>query len=105
MKILSIGKDKNLDVFNRDSAVAKRNIAYGKKIGEVHIIVFGMKSTGLSSLKLSDEVTVYSTQSSSRWVYVCDAIRLGKKIILDNKFVRGESVITCQDPFECGFVG
>jgi len=105
MKVLSIGKDKNLDIFKTGSAVAERNIAYGKSLGEVHIIVFGLKSSRLSSQKISDEVSVYSTQSSSRWFYVFDAIRLGKNIILDNKFVRGEAVVTCQDPFECGFVG
>ncbi len=81
MKVLSIGTDKNMDLFKDGSAVALRNISYGRKLGSVYIIVFGLKSSGFSEKKLSDEVTVYSTQSASRWAYVFDAIRLGKKIV------------------------
>ena len=32
-------------------------------------------------------------------------LKSGKRIICDEEFVRGNSVITCQDPFESGFAG
>jgi glycosyltransferase involved in cell wall biosynthesis len=104
-KVLSIGRDKNADIFNKDSAVAKRNIEYGRKLEEVHVVVFALKKSGLKSFKLSDNVTVYPTNSISKWFYVLDAVRLGQKIIKDNDFSPQNSVVTTQDPFDCGLVG
>ncbi len=101
--ILSIGSDRKL--FESGSAVATRSISYGKKLGHLSIIVFSLKSQKLVPIKLSPEVTVYPTNSSSRLLYICDAIKLGKEVVMKEKFVRGESVVTCQDPFESGFVG
>lgn len=101
--VLSIGSDRKL--FESGSAVALRNIAYGKKIGHMPMIVFSLKSQNFTPVKLSPEVTVYPTASSNRFMYVFDAIRIAKEIVVKEKFVRGESVVTCQDPFESGFVG
>lgn len=101
--VLSIGSDRKL--FESGSAVALRNIAYGKKIGHMPMIVFSLKSQNFTPVKLSPEVTVYPTNSMNRFLYVFDAIRIAKEIVVKEKFVRGESVVTCQDPFESGFVG
>lgn len=103
MHVLSIGSDRKL--FDKGSVVATRAIEYGKQLGSMHIVVFTLASQNFEKTKLSDEVHIYPTQSSSRIGYVFDAIRLGKKIVIDEKFVRGDSVVTCQDPFESGFVG
>ncbi len=103
MKVLSIGTDRKL--FEKNSAVAMRTLDYGKLMDSLHIIVFSTKKQNLMKTAISENVIVYSTNSSSRWFFIFDAISLGKKIIKENKFVRGDSVITCQDPFECGFVG
>lgn len=103
MHVLSIGSDRKL--FDIKSAVSTRMIEYGKKIGSLHIVVFTLASQGFSKTKLSDEVTVYPTQSNSRVGYIFDAIRIGKEIVVTEKFVRGDSVVTCQDPFESGLVG
>ncbi len=103
MHILSIGSDRKL--FDSGSPVALRTISYGKKLGSLSVIVFSLKSHSLKPLKLSPEVTVYPTASSSRLRYIFDAIRLGKEVVIKEKFVRGESIVTCQDPFESGFVG
>jgi glycosyltransferase involved in cell wall biosynthesis len=103
MKVLSIGTDRKL--FEENSAVRARNIEYGKNMEELHIIVFVLKEKNFKMTTLSANVFVYPTNSSSRWFFVLDAILLGKKIIKEHKFVRGDSVITCQDPFECGFAG
>ncbi len=103
MHVLTIGSDRKL--FDAQSAVSARMVAYGKKIGALHVVVFTNAAQGYTKMKLSDEVTIYPTHSLSRWLYVFDAIRLGKQIVTGEKFVRGDSVITCQDPFECGLVG
>lgn len=101
--ILSIGSDRKL--FEPGSAVAVRSIAYGKKLGHLSIVVFSLKSHGFVPLKLSPEVTVYPTSSLSRFLYVFDALKVAKEVVVKEKFVRGESVVTCQDPFESGLVG
>jgi len=103
MYIFSIGSDRKL--FEQGSTVATRTTQYGKRFEHLAIVVFSLKSHGLSALKLSPEVTLYPTNSRNRFMYVLDAIRIGKEVILREKFVRGQSVITCQDPFESGLVG
>ncbi len=103
MHILSIGSDRKL--FESNSAVATRTIQYGKRLGHLSIVVFSLKSHGFAPLTLSPEVTVYPTNSSNRFMYVFDCIRIGKEVVMKENFVRGESVVTCQDPFESGFVG
>lgn len=103
MHILSIGSDRKF--FEPESRVAARSIEYGKKLGALSVIVFSLRSQGFTPLRLSPEVTVYPTNSLHRFLYVFDALRIGKEVVVKEKFVRGESVVTCQDPFECGLVG
>ena len=109
LKILMIGSDRNLCV--EGSAVSKRIKEYGNLVVELHIIVFATRKhlrllkIENSKLKISNNVWVYPTNSFSRWFYLRDAVTLSKKIVYENKFIRGKSVITTQDPFECGWTG
>jgi glycosyltransferase involved in cell wall biosynthesis len=103
LKILMISSDRNILAPN--SAVAVRMNDYGSLVGELHIVVLAKKSLGLKDVQIGPRVWVYPTNSSSRWSYVSDAARMGKKLVSEKKFVRGRSVITTQDPFECGLVG
>ena len=103
MKVLSIGSDRKL--FEEGSSVASRSIEYGEKMEELHIVVFSLRLNNFKQKKISPHVTLYPTNSSFRIFYIWDAIRIGKRIVSDQKFVLGDSVITCQDPFESGFVG
>lgn len=103
MKVLSIGTDRRL--FDEDSPVAIRNIFFGKSTESTDIIVFSPSSASRKVKKISDNVTLYPTNSISRWFYIWDAIKIGKEIIKRKKLKRGSSVITCQDPFECGLTG
>ena len=99
MKILSIGTDRKL--FEEGSAVRARQIEYAKKWEEIHIVVFSIKSEIKKiRIQISDNVWVYSTGSLSKLFYILDAIKIGRKILR-----LGNYVITCQDPFETGFVG
>ncbi|MBI1974287.1 MAG: glycosyltransferase [Candidatus Zambryskibacteria bacterium] len=103
MKVLSISSDRRL--FEEDSAVSERIKEYAEMVEEYHVVVFALKSLELKPKQLGQNIWIYPTNSWSRWFYVFDAARIGKKIVFDRKFVRGESVITTQDPFESGWTG
>ena len=102
IKVLSIGSDRKL--FEENSAVSERIKDYGILVEELHIVVFALKSLGLKEKQIAPNVWIYPTNSFSKWLYVHDASKLGQKIIFDHKFIRGQSVITAQDPFESGLV-
>jgi len=97
MKLLMISTDRN--IFDKNSAVAARQIEYAQKYEEVHLIVFSGKN--FTETTLGTNIWVYPTRSASRWMYVFDALRLGRFIVEK----RGITHITCQDPFETGLVG
>ncbi len=100
LKILVIGSDRNL--FKDDSAVTLRVTEYAGLVDELHIVVNSLKKLGLKKKQIAPNAWIYPTNSSTRWMYVFDASQIGKKIVFENHFVRGESVISAQDPFECG---
>lgn len=108
MKILSIGSDRKL--FEEGSAVRARAIEYASLFDELHIIVFNnrfkIKDLRFKSgrLQIAGNAWIYPTNSLSRWLYIFDAIRIGSRIVRDSRFVIHDSVLTAQDPFECGFV-
>ncbi len=103
IKVLDINLDRK--VFEPGSAVETRMIEYGKLFEELHILTLTKSSMKFKDKQIAPNVWVYSTNSFSRWFYVFDAIRMGKKIVFDKKFVRGRSVISAQDPFETGYIG
>lgn len=82
-------------IFEPNSAVANRMIEYGKVLGDLQIIVF---AGHFMTRKLSDQVTIYSTNSWSQLFYIPSAINL---IIKLNQQKRTDW-ISAQDPFETG---
>ncbi len=103
MKVLMISSDKNILV--PGSLVNLRMIEYSSLVGELHIVLLSKKTDKLSPSELNKKLFVYPTNSISRFLYPFDAGGLGKKIAYDKKFVRGNSLITTQDPFESGWAG
>lgn len=97
MKLLSISTDRK--IFEKGSAVALRQVEYAKNYEEMHIIVFSDKS--YSEISLGPNIWVYPTRSINRWMYIFDALKLGRFIVDKRKIDN----ITCQDPFETGIVG
>ncbi len=93
MKILAIGTDRKL--FEEGSAVAARQIKYGQLFDRLDIIVYSLRSIGLQPKKLSDTVTIYPTNSASRFLYFLDAAKLAATL-------QKPDVVTAQDPFESG---
>ncbi|MDO8729333.1 MAG: glycosyltransferase [bacterium] len=103
LKVLMISSDRNVLV--PESAVSERMKEYGALVEELHIVLLSDARHGLKDKQLSKTVWVYPTNSTVNFLRPIDATRIGKKIVVDHKFVRGKSVITTQDPFECGWVG
>jgi glycosyltransferase involved in cell wall biosynthesis len=103
LKVLMISSDRNL--FSKESQVRSRISEYGSLVGELHIVVLSLSSHNLVAEQIRENVWIYPTNSFSKWFYVHDAAKLGKKLISEKKFVRGLSLITAQDPFECGLAG
>ncbi len=103
LKVLMISSDRN--IFTPGSAVATRMEEYGSLVEELHIVILSNKEHGLKEKKLGENVWLYPTDSSSKYKRSMDAARIGKKVVLKNKFVRGLSLVTAQDPFECGWAG
>lgn len=102
MKVLTIGSDRKL--FEEQSPVVLRSLDYANKMEELHIIVFSLKKHNLKEKKINN-LYIYPTSSSSKFCYIKDAYYIGKRVIKENKFIRGLSVISTQDPFESGLVG
>lgn len=110
MKVLIIGSDGS--VLKEDSEVRQRIIDYGNLVDELHIVVFSQSGKkrmdyrhGCECLSINGRVFIYPTNSLAKWIYVVDAIKTGNKILSDIQPSTSGFLISCQDPFECGFVG
>lgn len=103
MKVLMISSDRK--ILLPDSDVSGRMIEYGKLVEELHIVLLSDKTHELREKQISGNVWVYPTNSSGTISRPTDAARIGKRIVFEKKFIRGKSVITTQDPFECGWAG
>lgn len=102
-KLLMISTDRK--IFEQGSAVRARQVEYAKEWGEVHIIVFGGRSTKDGARReqeiggknretvLAPNCYAYSTRSWSKFMYPFDAMGLGRFLIEK----RGVTEITCQD--------
>ncbi len=104
MRVLSIGTDRKL--FEDGSAVLSRSLEYAKKMDELHIVVFTTsRKLKVKNKKVGNNLFLYPTNSVNKLFYVFDAIKLGRKIVLENRLTSQDSVLSSQDPFETGLVG
>jgi glycosyltransferase involved in cell wall biosynthesis len=103
IKVLMISSDRN--ILSTGSAVSERIKEYGLLVEELHIVVLSDTSHKLKETKLSDNVWVYPTNSLFKYLRPLTAARIGKRVVFERKFVRGQSLITAQDPFESGWAG
>jgi glycosyltransferase involved in cell wall biosynthesis len=91
-----IGTD--LKLFESGSHVRARNISFGHLARQFHIIVFTPKGLNLKPEQISGNTWIYPTNSSSRYSYISDAVKIGLEL---GKF----DLVTTQDPFESGWAG
>ena len=103
MNVISISTDRQ--IFNLETAVAKRMVDYGTLFDQLHIIVFAKTSLNLQPSQLSANVWLYPTQSTSRWNYISKAKKIAQEIIKQRSLSPQNTVVTTQDPFETGLVG
>jgi glycosyltransferase involved in cell wall biosynthesis len=107
LKVLMISSDRN--ILLPGSAVAARMKEYGALVGELHIVLMCDRShthdleIENGELKIAESVFVYPTNSATNFLRPLDAATRGKRVVKEKGFVRGASVITAQDPFECGW--
>jgi len=100
-KVLMISSDRGM--FDDTKSIRERMESYGSLVHELHIIVFATKDCGFSDTQIGRNVFAYPTNSESRWSYMKDARSLIDWLVLDRRIV--PDLITCQDPFETGWVG
>lgn len=99
--IVSIGYGRNL--FEDGDIERERMLTYTKEVGALHHIVFSLAKHGLAEQVINDTLTLYPTNSKSRFLMVRDAVKIGTRIL--GKADTKDWIITAQDPFEAGFVG
>jgi glycosyltransferase involved in cell wall biosynthesis len=93
MKIIMVSCDRKL--FDEESAVRARHMRYGEVVDEIHIIVCALSSMHLHRQQIAENVWIYPTSSFSRWLYMFDAFRIGKRL-------PKPVLVVGQDPFENG---
>jgi glycosyltransferase involved in cell wall biosynthesis len=101
LKVLMVSTDRQ--IFIPRSAVQERMKEYGALVEELHIVVLTDAAHGFKEIQLSANTWAYPTNSWMKFMRPIDGGRLGKKIVFNRRFVRGRSVVTAQDPFECGW--
>lgn len=101
MKIISLGMGQK--IFEKDSAVRRRQVEYGALFEFLHIVVFSPNSSNFKCEKLSEKVFLYPTKTKIRIFYLVDFIKITRSIIKKDK--DRDFILTTQDPFETGIVG
>ena len=106
MKILMLSIDKGLLGQGQLGDVCERHKKYSEFCDKLDIIVFNKlsfprKRESSVSVKLSEKVTSYPTNSKSKLFYYFDVLKLGKKLFQKNYY----DLIVCQDPFLTGLIG
>lgn len=102
MIVISIGTERKM--FS-DNPTRSRVLEFGKTFEKYHIVVFTKKGSGYVSQNTGNAI-LYPTNSSNKLMYVIDAIRICFKILKTLSSAEcAKTVITTQDPFECGIVG
>jgi len=98
MDILMISTDRK--IFEENSPVRQRVFDYGSLVDKLNIIVLNKAPKDLPDKKvfdISEKVTVYPTNSKSKFHYIFDAMEIAG-------LLKEADLITAQDPYETGFI-
>jgi len=102
IQVISIGTDRR--IFEEGSAVRTRLLKQRELFSKLHVIVCARRSLGFKAEQIGN-LWLYPTNSLSRWLYVRDATALAGALVEQRRMNTHTSVITVQDPFECGLAG
>jgi len=94
-----ISIDRTLLGADYSGDVLERHQEYAQQAGQLDIIIFSKK--GFKKRKISPQLTVYPTNSSTKLNYIFDAYEIAKNIYWPDRF----DLIVCQDPFLTGLTG
>ena len=101
MKILMISTD--MSILITGSEARPRMLEYGTLVDELHIIIF---ARGKRKTERIGNVFLHPTNSRGRWLYIFDAVRIGKAILATRySLLPTRWLVTTQDPFETGLAG
>jgi len=99
MKVLMISLDKGLLGKGELGDVTSRHQEYGKYVEKLDIVVFSR--TGFEINKISENVTAYPSNSKTKFGYLFDSCKIGRKLFKENKY----QLVVTQAPFISGLVG
>jgi glycosyltransferase involved in cell wall biosynthesis len=100
MDALTISLGRN--ILERGSRERERMRSYAKHLGALHIIVLTRKVHGYHEVQHEEQLYVYPTNSSSRFLMLWDALRIAMKIARHDRPL--PLVISAQDPLEIGWL-
>ena len=98
MNVLMFSTDRAL--FDKNSPVHARLIEQTELVRKLRVVVLGPKKDGEMKEKGGKHLIIFGTQSASRFFYMSDAYRIGRRIIQGHK--HNNWVVTAQDPFWTG---
>jgi len=99
MKVLMISIDRGLLGKNPLGDVIKRHKKYGEFCQRLDIVVFAKGRNEVN--EISEQVTVYPTNSKNKIKYCFDALKISKDLFVKNNY----DLVVTQEPFLAGLVG
>jgi glycosyltransferase involved in cell wall biosynthesis len=99
MHVLMISLDASL-LGDPHGNTVQRHIDYARRIGRLSIVVYNPASNPKTVQRLSDELTVYPTNTRP-YLYPLAAYRAAARLMRDQR----ADVVSTQDPFATGLVG
>lgn len=100
MKVLMTGTDRK--IFEKGSKTRDRIARYGQIFDELHLVVYTNKKESLEKEKISSNVYIYPTNSTSKLFFGFDLFKVVKQNLLKGDKLDVD-IISSQDSFEMGF--
>jgi glycosyltransferase involved in cell wall biosynthesis len=96
---------KNVTMRQLGSMSQRRLVELSKIFAEIHVVILNeFTEKTISTVRLTDNVWLYSTDSKSSWRTGFDAYRIANEQLIFAGAFRADIIVT-EDPFEAGAVG
>lgn len=96
---------RNVSIRELGSLAQRHMLELGQVFSEIHIIILNERDEDtVATVRLSDNIWLYSTESTTWWRTPLDAYRIAEEQISFAGGFRAD-VIVAEDPFECGLAG
>lgn len=107
MNVLLVGLDNSVLSESVASDTRERHLQYAATLAErrpgshLYMIVHSDAAEGLEPQQLSDNLTIYPTNSRHRYLFFFDILRIGRRLCHQH----GIDLVTTQTPFDDGLAG